>query len=208
MRLRAALLVGAFAVALFALPAGGALSAQSSQTYIVQMLDAPAVTYDGGVSGIPATKPGKGKKINPEAANVKRYRAHLNREHDQAIERVGGAEKVYDYGVTFNGFAAVMTEAQAEEMKAARDVISVTPDRIDLLETSTTPEFLGLSGPTGFWQTTGAVGEDVVIGVLDTGYWPENPAYSDRSQREPDRAAERPEGLQEAEGLERRVRGR
>jgi subtilase family protein/fibronectin type III domain protein/peptidase inhibitor I9/PA domain-containing protein len=200
MRSRAALLVGAFVVALFALPAGGALSAQSSQTYIVQMLDAPAVTYDGGVSGYPATKPGKGKKINPEAANVKRYQAHLNGTHDQAIERVGGADKVYDYSVTFNGFAAVLTEAQAEEMKAAKDVISVTPDRVDLLETSTTPGFLGLSGSTGFWQTTGAVGEDVVIGVLDTGYWPENPAYSDRSSTNPTGRPDGPKDYKKLKG--------
>ena len=185
MRVRTALLVGAFAVALFALPAGGALSADAKQTYIVQLLDAPAVAYEGGVSGIPATKPGKGKKINPEDANVQRYRDHLKGKHDKAIARVGGGEKLYDYGVTFNGFAAVLTEAQAEKMKAAKDVVSVTPDRVDVLDTSTTPAFLGLSGAGGFWQTTGAVGEDVVIGVLDTGYWPENPTYSDRSRTNP-----------------------
>ena len=184
MRVRTAL-IGAFVVALFALPAGGALSASESQTYIVQMLDAPAVALRRWRLRHPGDQAGQGQEDQSGGRNVQRYRDHLKGKHDQALQRVGGGEKLYDYGVTFNGFAAVLTEAQAEEMKAAKDVVSVTPDRVDAVETSTTPAFLGLSGSGGFWQSTGAVGEDVVIGVLDTGYWPENHAYSDRSRRNP-----------------------
>ena len=38
-----------------------------------------------------------------------------------------------------------------------------------------------MTGPKGYYEATGAVGEGVVIGVLDTGFNPENPAYSDRT---------------------------
>ena len=181
MRLKIALLAGALGVALFALPASGALSADATQTYIVQMLDQPAVMYTGGISGLPATKPAKGKKIDPNDANVRKYVDYLKGSHDKALDRVGGGQKLYDYGIAFNGFAATLTEAQAERAKAGKNVVAVTPDAKDLVDTFTTPNFLGLTGSTGYYQTTGAVGENVVIGVLDTGFNPENPAYSDRT---------------------------
>lgn len=185
MRRRTALFASALLVALFALPASGALSAEESKTYIVQLLDRPVVTYEGGIPGLAGTKPGAGQKINPNAANVRAYLDHLRGKHDEALSKVGGAKKLYDYGVAFNGFAAQLTEAQAARMEAVKGVVSVTPDRMDPVETSTTPSFLGLTGSSGFWQSIGSVGEDVVIGVLDTGFWPENPAFSDRTGTNP-----------------------
>ena len=154
-------------------------------TYIVQMLDLPAVVYEGKISGYPATKPAQGKKIDPNAAHVKKYVDYLKGKHDAALAKAGGGKKLYDYGFVFNGFAAVLTEAQAQKLRTMKNVVAVTPDSTDLLDTFTTPEFLGLTGATGFWEATGAVGEDVIIGVLDGGFWPENPAYSDRTGTNP-----------------------
>jgi hypothetical protein len=185
MRVRLLGVLGALAVGLFAMSAGSALSQASTKTYIVQLTGQPAVLYEGGISGLPATKPAKGQKINPNDANVKRYLDHLKGTHDRAIERVGGAKKLYDYGVAFNGFAVVLTEGQAEKMAGSRSVVAVTPDRTELVDTFTTPNFLGLTGATGFWQATGAVGENVIIGDLDTGFWPENPAFSDQTGTNP-----------------------
>ena len=50
--------------------AGSASGADPVRGYIVQLRLDPVVAYDGGVAGHPATKPGKGKKINPAASNV------------------------------------------------------------------------------------------------------------------------------------------
>ena len=105
------------------------------------------------------------------------------RRHAAALGKVGADESLYDYVYAFNGFAASMTEEQATKLATAKNVLAVTPDRADPIETSTTPAFLGLSGPNGLWQQT--VGEDVVIGMLDTGFWPENPTYSDRTGDNP-----------------------
>jgi subtilisin family serine protease len=185
MRLRKALILGALAVGLFVMPAGSALSQAATQTYIVQLTGQPAVVYEGGISGLPATKPAKGNKINPNDANVKKYLDHLTGTHDAALAKVGGAKKLYDYGYVLDGFAAALTEAQAEKMQTVKGVVAVTPDAQDAIDTFTTPNFLGLTGPTGYYQTTGAVGENVIIGVLDTGFWPENPAYSDRTGTNP-----------------------
>jgi len=190
MRTKTALILGcALAIVLFALPASGAFSAESTQTYIVQMLDPPAVSYEGGVAGLPATKPGKGNKIDSSSDNVTKYRGYLKGKHDKALESVGGGDTVYDYGIAFNGFAAKMTETQADAMRAQKDVVAVTPDELQSINTSSTPAFLGLSAKGGLWDQLGGVskgglnrgaGEDIVIGDIDSGIWPDSQSFSDR----------------------------
>ena len=56
-----------------AVAATSATAAESAKSYIVVMEGLPAVAYEGGVSGIPATKPGKGRKINPSNDNVEEF---------------------------------------------------------------------------------------------------------------------------------------
>ena len=154
--------------------------APSNSVYIVRMADAPAIAYDGKIKGYAATRPAKGRKINLDDANVGRYVAHLSAKHDSMLQKVGGGRKLYSYGYAFNGFAAELSSAQADKLKATPGVLSVTKDSIRQLDTSTTPTFLGLSGPGGFYEVHGVTGEDVIIGVVDGGVWPENLSFSDR----------------------------
>ncbi|UUZ56390.1 hypothetical protein LP419_14980 [Massilia sp. H-1] len=51
------------------------------------------------------------------------------------------------------------------------------------LDTNYTPTFLGLDAPGGLWSQLGgqaSAGEDIVIGIVDSGIWPENPSFADR----------------------------
>ncbi|MGD8852700.1 MAG: S8 family serine peptidase [Gammaproteobacteria bacterium] len=148
--------------------------------YIIRMADDPVVAYEGGIAGLPATKPGKAQKINPNSASVRGYVAHLASRHDAALRAVGASDKkVYSYSYTFNGFAAVLTSEQAASMAAQPGVVSVQPDVLRQLETDNTPDFLGLTAEGGLWDM-GYEGEDVIIGVIDTGIWPEHPSFSDQ----------------------------
>jgi subtilisin family serine protease len=155
----------------------------SSATYIVQMAGDPAVAYEGGVAGLTATAPVKGQKINPKSNDVKKYVAYLNGKHAEAAAAVG-AEKFYDYGYSFNGFAAAMSEQQAAKLASVAGVVDVSQDVLQQPTTSTTPTFLGLTDPgTGLWAKLGGpsrAGEDVIVGVVDTGIWPEHPSFSDQ----------------------------
>ena len=166
-------------------PDGGAAPGKSQKrsnnVYIVRMADSPAVAYTGGIPGYQATKPRKGAKINPEDPKVVRYTTYLEARHNDAVARVG-AQKAYSYKYAFNGFAAAMTAAQADALKGAPGVLSVDKDELYEMDTSTTPGFLGLSqSPDGFWARTGARGENVIIGIVDSGVWPEHPSFSDRT---------------------------
>jgi subtilisin family serine protease len=175
--------------AIVGLAAGSAAAAGSNgqgkgkatnNAYIVQLADMPVTAYQGGVKGLQATKPKKGQKIDPNAPAVVSYMAYLAAQQNAAMASVGASKKLYSYGYVFNGFAAEMTAAQAQKLAQMRGVLAVTKDEIRRMNTSSTPAFLGLSGNAGFWATK-ATGENVVIGIVDSGIWPEHPSFSDRT---------------------------
>ena len=139
------------------------------------------VAYDGGIKGYKATKPRKGQKIDPNSPQVVNYKSYLESRHDQVLASVGGGKKLYSYGYVFNGFAAELTAAQAEKLAQTQGVLAVEKDTVHELETSSTPAFLGLSGPGGVWSQLGVTGENVIIGIVDGGAWPEHPSFSDRT---------------------------
>jgi subtilisin family serine protease len=156
----------------------------ASKLYIVQMIQAPVVAYEGGIPGLKATAPKKGQKIDPNSADVVNYVAYLNARHAEALGKVGGGRKVYDYTYTYNGFAAELSLAQAEAMKGVPGIVAVSKDELHTIDTSSTPTFLGLTAPGGLWDQLGGVGnagEGIIIGIIDSGIWPESLSFSDRT---------------------------
>jgi len=174
--------VGAALVAL-AFSAGAQQGAR--KPYIVQLADAPAVAYDGGVSGYAATRPAAGGKLNVNASHVQAYTAYLDRKQSNVIAQVAGAPVTYRYKNLLNGFAAFLTDAEVRKLAADPGVKSITEDVPMPLNTATTPTFLGINQPGGAWSRSDAAGrtikgEGVIIGHLDGGVWPENPSFSDK----------------------------
>jgi Subtilase family/Fibronectin type-III domain/PA domain/Peptidase inhibitor I9 len=159
---------------------GKASGKGSSGVYIVQLEERPVAAYEGGIAGLAATAPARGQKINPNAAKVQRYVRHLRARHNAVANSVGAA-KFYDYDYAFNGFAARLTKGQAAKLRATEGVFSVERDQLHQPATDNTPSFLGLNASGGIWSQLGgqgSAGEDVVIGVVDTGIWPEHPSFS------------------------------
>src|SRR4051812_14141036 len=104
----AVLVLTAAAMALSAADSGTGNSSGKSKNgvYIVQMRHAPALTYKGGVAGYKATAPKRGQKIDPLAADTVRYVDYLEARHNDALAKIGGGSKLYDYAFSYNGFAA------------------------------------------------------------------------------------------------------
>src|SRR5688572_26020272 len=182
------LLSAAAGMALYAANAGSSEAKSGNGVYIVQMQDAPAVAYKGGVAGYKATAPKKGEKINPIAPDVVKYVDYLKAKHDAALAKVGNGQKLYSYGFTFNGFAAKITPQQAAALAKEAGVVAVNEDEALRLDTSSTPNFLGLDAPNGLWNQLGGLGdkknagagEGIIIGMVDSGIWPESKSFSDR----------------------------
>ncbi|KAJ4423334.1 hypothetical protein N0V82_002062 [Gnomoniopsis sp. IMI 355080] len=97
---------------------------------------------------------------------------------------------VYNYDTVLDGFAATITDGQAATLREQPDVLSVVPDGIKQLHTTHSPQFLGID--TASLDATTFVGAsntsaeaDVIIGVLDTGAWPESASYDDTGLSSP-----------------------
>ncbi|KAF7086250.1 hypothetical protein CFC21_089563 [Triticum aestivum] len=79
---------------------------------------------------------------------------------------------LYSYAHAATGFAAQLTGRQAAQLASSGSVLAVVPDVMQQLHTTLTPSFLGLSPSSGLLKASNGA-TDVVIGVIDTGVYPE-----------------------------------
>ncbi len=150
------------------------------KSYIVVMDGSPVASYEGETEGFSATKPGKGEKINPNSAHVRKYEKFLESQHNASLDVAGVDEsaKVYDYTIALNGYSALLTEDQVSAIKAQKDVVLVLEDQMRYPQTDSSPAFLGLTAEGGAYAK-GFDGEGVVVGIIDSGIWPEHPSFAD-----------------------------
>ncbi|RLN36221.1 cucumisin-like [Panicum miliaceum] len=80
------------------------------------------------------------------------------------------------YKRSFNGFAARLTEQEAHELSSMDGVVSVFPSRTH--EPLTTRSWDFLSFPQTPTEELPLEGE-IIVGMLDTGIWPDSPSFSD-----------------------------
>jgi subtilisin family serine protease len=177
--LLASLAVAVFSTLSFAKQAPPA-SANGAESYIVVLEAMPLVAYEGDIKGLAATKPAKGKKFNPNSKAAKKYKAHLTSMQGKVLNNAGvsSSKKVNSFTAALNGFSAILTEEQAAAMARQKGVKKVMKDQWRYPDTDSSPEFLGLTGPAAPWQT-GYTGEGVIVGIIDSGIWPEHPSFAD-----------------------------
>ncbi|HEX5596995.1 MAG TPA: S8 family peptidase [Micromonosporaceae bacterium] len=193
-RLVAGAALASLALATVAGPAQAQTAAAPATTdlYLVQLAGAPLASYGGGIAGLAATKPATGQKIDVKSSPARAYRSHLKAKKDDVRRKsgVGAAQTVHEYDVAFNGFAVKLTAQQAEKLRRTSGVINVWKNEIRQADTVSTPELLGLEGKKGVWQEEfkgdSRAGEGVIVGIIDTGIWPENPSFAALPEPRPD----------------------
>lgn len=176
-------LTAAVLFALAGVAAGNASADDVRHSYIVQLADKPVATYTGDVAGLAATKPPAGQRLNIDAAAVQNYLGYLNTKQASVVATLGQAPITNQYQVVFNGFSALLTDAEVRALKKNAAVANITADSILQLDTSYTPTFLGLDKAGGLWEQLGgqnSAGEGIVIGIVDGGIWPEQDSFADR----------------------------
>ena len=151
--------------------------------YIVTLAKAPVGSYSGGVVGIAPTRPQAGEPVQLDSPAAHRYRQVLA--HDQvSVARAVGVTPTRRYTAALNGFAADLTASQAGELAQTPGVLAVSRDTLHTLaDDRSAPDFMGLTGTGGVWSRLGGVrgaGRGVVIGVIDTGIWPEAHSFTGR----------------------------
>eukprot|EP01133_Synstelium_polycarpum_P025531 gene25531-30652_t len=151
--------------------------------YIVQLTDKPIASYAGTVEGLGATQPADGGRLDLASAEVQLYGDYLEQKQARVQALVASAPVQYQYKIVLNGFAALLTDAEVRQLQASGEVASIAPDEPRALQTNYTPTFLGLDQPGGLWSQLGGkqhAGEDIIIGIVDGGVWPENLSYADK----------------------------
>ncbi|WP_338847419.1 S8 family peptidase [Massilia sp. W12] len=176
----------ATSLAAMLLLSGALMTAHASdirRPYVVQLADKPVASYTGEIRGLAATKPAAGQSLDINAADVQNYINYLNQKQGAVLAVIGNAPIVHDYKVVLNGFTAMLTDAEVRALKKTAGVAAITPDQPRELLTNYTPGFLGLDKSNGVWTRLGgqgAAGENIIIGIVDSGVWPENTSFADR----------------------------
>ncbi|MGW3463562.1 S8 family serine peptidase [Streptomyces olivaceoviridis] len=149
--------------------------------YIVTLSDAPVALYQGGVAGLAGTAPKPGARVDTSSAAAHRYRDYLQDRQSEVAASVG-AKVRGRYTVVTNGFTAKLTAVQAALLSRQPGVLKVSPDGWNKpTDDSRSTDLMGLSGPHGVWSRLGGTansGKGVVVGVIDTGVWPESASFA------------------------------
>uniref|UniRef100_A0A0D9XJB8 Subtilisin-like protease n=1 Tax=Leersia perrieri TaxID=77586 RepID=A0A0D9XJB8_9ORYZ len=100
--------------------------------------------------------------------------------HLQSLSIDPDRHLLYSYSTAAHGFAASLLPHHLPLLQSSPAVLHIIPDEVFHLHTTRTPEFLGLLAPAYQPSIHGieAATHDVVIGVLDTGVWPESPSFA------------------------------
>jgi len=131
-----------------------ALAQDEPATYIVELVDAPLATYNGGIVGLTGTSAAAtgNVKLNVNSAASRRYISYLDRQRASVLNAiapvVGGSttpEAVYRN--VFNGFALKLSPAQAAQVANLPGVKRVERDRIYEMQTDVGPNFIGAAQP-------------------------------------------------------------
>lgn len=88
-------------------------------------------------------------------------------------------EPLHVYDTVFHGFSASLSASRADALRRHPAVLAAFEDQVRPLHTTRSPQFLGLRARLGLWSLAD-YGSDVIVGVLDTGVWPERRSLSDR----------------------------
>ena len=144
--------------------------------YIVTLAAAPVAAYDGDVKGFEATRPADGRRVDVTSTKPSAT-ALPARQQDKVAARVGAKPRSrFEIGLT--AFTANLTTPQAKTLARTDGVVSVTKNMLrSATDDRNSVDYLGLSGYDGVWSTLGGTkkaGRGVVVGVIDSGIWPES----------------------------------
>lgn len=172
-----------------ALRVAGTEDPDTRKVYIVQLAEPSAAQYHASLVTAAARATGQAAsrvRFDKSNAVVQSYSERLLEAQNQVIARAGdNTELIYQYRFGLNGFAARMHPSQAHKLEGMPEVLRVWEDEVRPLATRYSPDFLGLFDKDVGLRAAGLDGEDVIIGVIDSGIAPKHPALSDT--READR---------------------
>ncbi|GJP39891.1 hypothetical protein CLOM_g24219, partial [Closterium sp. NIES-68] len=125
-----------------------------------------------------------GRLMRPDVRlpHVQAFTRFLEASHRSLLRSLGipASAISHSYSYLLNSFAAQLTPSEARRLKWHPAVAGVEGERAVRVSTVHSPEFLKLG--QSLWNANGGkstAGEGVIVGVIDSGIWPEHPSFSD-----------------------------
>jgi len=153
---------------------------------VVVKLDYDAVaSYAGQIEGLPATSPAEtGKPLNMQSNAAQSYLDYVRAIEQQFLARLDTRVPEADVGrvlrVAYGGVALSVPGNEVKDLLKLPGVVAVQDDSPEQPLTDSSPAFIG--APTIYGQLGGSAddaGKGTIVGVLDTGAWPEHPSFAD-----------------------------
>lgn len=147
--------------------AAGRQQSSDTQAYIVHMDATKVAALDRSLGGT---------KRWPEAV----LESLLQRSSSEQEQEVAAPPQLlYVYDTALSGFAAKLSPKQVKSLQQIDGFLSAyADDMLIQLHTTYSPQFLGLMPGGGLW-TSPNLASEIIIGVVDTGVWPEHVSFID-----------------------------
>lgn len=87
---------------------------------------------------------------------------------------------IHTYDHAIHGFSASLTKDELKRLKKTPGFLLASDDKTCTLDTTHTPEYLSLSPSFGLWPASN-YGQNITIGVVDSGIWPESESFKDKN---------------------------
>eukprot|EP00775_Hariotina_reticulata_P000646 gene646-939_t len=144
--------------------------------YIIQLTDSPVVQWAAAQQGTyAAAAGGSGGRVSSlealRSAAARQHAAFLQAQSSAVANRaLGGTARISVYYThAYAGFyATCLQSAEVAALRRDPGVANVTPNRAEKLAPNASPN------ASWVWMAL------VVFGVIDSGYWPEHPSFSDQ----------------------------
>ena len=146
--------------------------------YIVTLAADPSAVYEGGLPGYAPTRPGIGRRFDHTRPAVAPYEKRLVDRQDRILTRIGSPAVLYQMTTAVNGFVAKLTGEQVKQLRATKGVVLVERSTKESLDTVDSPDFLQLDRAWARHGGAADAGKGTVVGVIDSGIWPENPSFA------------------------------
>ncbi|GLW13188.1 peptidase S8 [Microtetraspora sp. NBRC 13810] len=160
-------------------------STSGQQVNVMVKLDYDSLAaYKGDLPGLPATSPAEtGRSLNVKSAEAQKYEDHIEKVEGDFLgalaKRVPGAQVGQKLRTVYGGVALRLPANKAAELLKLPGVAAVQEDKPQQLLTDSSASFIGAPAIYSKLGGSASSGKGVIVGILDSGVWPEHPSFAD-----------------------------
>ncbi|WOG92525.1 hypothetical protein DCAR_0311795 [Daucus carota subsp. sativus] len=103
----------------------------------------------------------------------------ISANHNMLASVIAKKASVHHYTKSFRGFSAMLTPDQAQDLEENDSVVSIFESRTNQVHTTNSWNFLRVDKIKQYNQLPMDLKSDTIVGVIDTGVWPESESFND-----------------------------